>query len=112
MEILNPQKDATEAGGQLRLVSDAKGQQLQPDVQKQFINFMFLRVSPEWRKLDPQTKETFKTEFMGVYESFADEFLLFSYSLVGFDSKADLMLWRIGTELDPLQEMTARLYRT
>ena len=31
----------------------------------------------------------FKNEFQAVYEQFSDEFLLFSYSLVGFDSKAD-----------------------
>jgi chlorite dismutase len=37
---------------------------------------------------------------------------LFSYSLVGFDSKADLMFWRIGNSLDLIQEMTAKLYRT
>jgi chlorite dismutase len=38
--------------------------------------------------------------------------LLVSYSLVGFDSKADLMFWRIGDSLDAIQEMTAKIYRT
>ena len=37
---------------------------------------------------------------------------MFSYSLVGFDSKADLMFWRIGNSLDLIQDMTAKLYRT
>jgi len=54
----------------------------------------------------------FKKEFEEVYKGFSDDLLLFSYSLVGFDSKADLMLWRIGNSLDLIQEMTAKLYRT
>jgi chlorite dismutase len=37
---------------------------------------------------------------------------MFSYSLVGFDSKADLLFWRIGDSLDLIQELTAKLYRT
>jgi chlorite dismutase len=73
---------------------------------------MFLRVNPEWRKLNAETKRIFRTEFQNVYKEFSTDFLLFSYSLVGFDSKADLMFWRVGTSLDLIQEMTAKLYRT
>lgn len=109
MELVNPPKDPTELSG-LRLVPDQKLEL--PAIQKQFVNFMFFRVSPEWRKLSPDVKESFKDEFEAVYNGFADHFLLFSYSLVGFDSKADIMLWRIGTALDPIQDMTSKLYRT
>ena len=48
----------------------------------------------------------------GYLTSFRDDFLLFSYSLVGFDSKADLMFWRVGRRSISIQEMTAKLYRT
>lgn len=111
MELLNFQKEPNEPGG-LRLVDDAKLPHLFPEIPKQFINFMFLRVNPEWRRLDPETKSIFKSEFQAVYDRFRDDFLLFSYSLVGFDSKADLMFWRIGSSMDLIQEMTAKLYRT
>ena len=111
MEPQNLQKEASEQGG-LRLVSDSKGLVELPSVEKQFVNFMFFRMNPEWRKLNPETKAIFKAEFQGVFDQFRDDFLLFSYSLVGFDSKADLMFWRIGTSLDLIQEMTAKLYRT
>ena len=47
-----------------------------------------------------------------MYSEYSDDFLLYSYSLVGFDSKADIMFWRIGRSLDLIQEMTAKLYRT
>ena len=104
-------KDIHDTSG-LRLVSDNKNPQQFPVIEKQFVNFMFLRVNPDWRKLNGETKRVFKSEFQSVFNKYKDDLLLFSYSLVGFDSKADLMFWRVGTSLDSIQDMTARLYRT
>lgn len=109
-EVLNFQKEAGEPA--LRLVPEKLDAPEPAAVEKQFVNFMFLRVSPEWRKLNGETKRIFKSEFQSVFDTFRSEFLLFSYSLVGFDSKADLMFWRVGTSLDLVQDMTAKLYRT
>ncbi len=111
MELMHNPKDQSEAAG-LRLVPESKGALDLPAAEKQFVNFMFFRVNPAWRKLDHETKGIFKREFRGVYDSFQSDFLLYSYSLVGFDSKADLMLWRIGLSLDLIQDMTAKLFRT
>ncbi len=111
MKLPDLEKETTDISG-LRLVSDNKTLQKFPVIEKQFVNFMFLRVNPEWRKLDGETKRIFKSEFQNVFNKYRENFLLFTYSLVGFDSKADLMFWRIGDSLDLIQEMTARLYRT
>jgi len=111
MQLVDLEKETSEAGG-LRLVSDNREPQRFPVIEKQFVNFMFLRVNTDWRKLDPATKEVFKTEFQNIFSEFSEKLLLYSYSLVGFDSKADLMFWRIGSSLDLIQEMTAKLYRT
>jgi chlorite dismutase len=111
MELVNAQKESSELGG-LRLVDELESLRKSVEAEKQFVNFNFFRVSPDWRKLDTETKSVFKAEFQSVYERFREHFLLFSYSLVGFDSKADLMLWRIGTSMDLIQEMTAKLFRT
>lgn len=111
MELVNVPKENAEPGP-LRLVSDPKAPHKPPEIRQQFVNFMFFRVSPEWRKLPADTKTSFRNEFQAVFDKFRDEFLLFSYSLVGFDSKADLMFWRIGESLDLIQDMTAQLYRT
>jgi chlorite dismutase len=111
MDLRNSQKEASEQSG-LRLVSEPKDAVKLTAVDKQFVSFMFLRVHPDYRKLNAETKRIFKTEFNNVYNEFGSDFLLFSYSLVGFDSKADLMFWRVGISLDLVQEMTAKLYRT
>ena len=100
------------ADGGLRLVSDNAEVVDASPLEKQFVNFMFLRVSPEWRKLDNAKKIELKADFAAVFERYRGEFLLYSYSLVGFDSKADLMFWRIGPSLDVIQDMTAKLFRT
>jgi len=109
MELVNAQKSSSEAAG-LRLID--KLRQERRDSAAQFVNYIFLRVSSEWRRLDQRAKCDAKDEFQKVFDSFREHFLLFSYSLVGFDSKADLMFWRIGESLDRIQEMTARLFRT
>lgn len=111
MPVVDLEKEMPETVG-LRLVSDNKNPQPIPKIEKQFINFIFLRITSDWRKLDGATKKEFKIEFQNIYEEFSRNFLLFSYSLIGLDSKADLMFWRIGKSLDLIQEMTARLYRT
>lgn len=98
-----------EAG--LRLVEGLASDERSP-VDQQFVNFIFFRVNAEWRKLPADAKQLAKNEFREAYDSFRDDLMLFSYSLVGFDSKSDLMFWRVGKSLDVIQEMTAKLYRT
>lgn len=105
------QNDDLESAG-LRLVADNKEPRKSPPVEKQFVNFIFFRIDPEWRRLTKEKKEVYRAEFQKVFGEYDDDMLLFSYSLVGFDSKADLMFWRVGSSLDLVQEMTARLYRT
>lgn len=111
IELVNSQKDPLDNAG-LRLVDELKQPHQFPAIEKQFVNFIFLRVNPEWRKLPAAQKAELKREFVDVYTSFRSDFLLFSYSLVGFDSKADLMFWRIGRSLDLIQEMTAKIYQS
>ena len=111
MELIDSEKFPPETSG-LRLVADNKDLHLFPMIQKQFVNFIFFRVNSDWRKLPDDKKKIYKVEFEAVFSEYSANMLLFSYSLVGFDSKADLMFWRIGDSLDLIQEMTAKLYRT
>lgn len=111
MELFESDKKEPEAKS-LRLVSDNKEPHKFPVIEKQFVNFIFFRVNPAWRRLNSETKRVFKSEFQSVFNKFNENLLLYSYSLVGFDSKADLMFWRIGSSLDAIQDMTAKIYRT
>lgn len=110
MELRSTQKEPVESG--LRLVTEPVDAPQQAEIEKQFVNFIFLRVSPEWRKLSDGTKHAYKREFESIFDNYRSDFLLYCYSLIGFDSKADMMFWRIGTSLDLVQDMTAQLYKT
>ncbi len=112
MELVDFEKNSPESGGGLRLVADNKELHQFPVIQKQFVSFIFFRVNPEFRKLNGENKALYKAQFEEVFNQYEKDLLLFTYSLVGFDSKADLMFWRIGNSLDLIQEMTSNLYRT
>ena len=79
---------------------------------RQFVNFIFYRARPEWRMLSEDEKEKGKLEFIKAFEEFQRDLLMHTYSLVGLRTNAEFMIWRIGYELEPIQEMTARLNRT
>src|SRR5919112_3110472 len=79
---------------------------------RQFVTFTFYKARPEWRMLDAQSKLEAKREFVEVFESYRRQLLMHCYSIAGLRSNVDFMLWRIGYELDPFQEMSARLNGT
>ncbi len=79
---------------------------------RQFVSFTFHRMRPEWRLLDDSVKEQARQEFINALAEFRRELLIHTYSLVGLRTNAELMIWRIGYQLEPIQEMTARVNRT
>ncbi|MFL6210686.1 MAG: chlorite dismutase family protein [Pyrinomonadaceae bacterium] len=99
--------------GSLRLADrGAEAEQPRPSLPRQFVNFTFYHVRPEWRFLDDATRAAGRQEFADVVESYRRDLLMPTYSITGLRANADMMIWRIGYSLDPIQEMTARLNRT
>lgn len=83
-----------------------------PESPRQYVNFVFYRVDPAWRRLPRHEREAGKKEFKAAVEEFAPQMLILPYTLVGIRADADLMLWRITNDLDSLQRMTTRLLTT
>ncbi len=83
-----------------------------PQLPRQFVSFTFYRARPEWRMLNDDEKEKGKQEFINAVEGFRRDLLIHAYSLVGLRTNAEFMLWRIGYELEPIQELTASINRT
>lgn len=101
------------ARGSLRLASH------QPEVEepkqklpRQFVNFTFYRARPEWRLLAEGDKQRCKAECNKTVDDFRAQVMIHTYSTVGLRTNTDFMVWRIGYELEPFQEMTARLNKT
>ena len=78
----------------------------------QYINYIFLKLDPLWRRLPDEERARGVEEFARAAEDYSGNMLLRSYSLLGLRADADFMLWRIGYDLDAFEEMTAALLKT
>ncbi len=83
-----------------------------PEVPRQYVNFAFYRLDPAWRRLPQHEREVGKKDFKAAVEEFASQMIILPYTLVGIRADADLMLWRIATDLDLFQRMTTKLLTT
>ncbi len=84
------------------------------EVRRQYVNFVFFKVDPAWRRLPAAERETGKRQFREVVEEFTAqrEMIILPYCTVGIRHDADFMLWRISYELEAFQEMSSRLLAT
>lgn len=99
--------------GSLRLAPSSEEETPpRPKLPRQFVSFTFYRARPEWRLLDEQARTQGRQEFANAIEEYRRDLLIHTYSLVGLRPNVEFMTWRIGYELDPIQEMAARLNRT
>jgi chlorite dismutase len=78
----------------------------------QYVNYIFFKLDPLWRRLPEEKRERGKKEFLEAVEEHTQEMLLRSFSLMGLRSDADFMLWRIGYDLDAFEKMTSALMNT
>ncbi len=79
---------------------------------RQFVKYSFYQVEPTWRRLPDKEKEEGKKQLLAVLDEFSSKTLLRSYSLVGVRGDADFLLWQATEELDCIQEMATRVWRT
>ncbi|BBL78169.1 hypothetical protein RxyAA322_00230 [Rubrobacter xylanophilus] len=89
-------------------------QQTAPEEQlpAQYINYVFFKLDPLWRRLPDEERKRGKEEFLRAAEESSENLLLRSYSLMGLRADADFMLWRIGYDLDAFESMQASLMRS
>ena len=78
----------------------------------QYVNYVFFKLDPLWRRLPDDEQEVGKREFLEAVEQNSGEMLLRSFSLMGLRSDADFMLWRIGYDLNAFEKMTSALMKT
>jgi chlorite dismutase len=80
---------------------------------RQMVNFLFYKVDPAWRRLPQAERKQGKHDFCQVVQEYSkDKMAILPYSLVGIRGDCDFLLWRIGYELESMQEMAARLLAT
>jgi chlorite dismutase len=78
----------------------------------QMVGFSFYKVDPAWRRLPKTTRNTQGGELVGVINRYAKRMMVLTYSLVGLKPDVDFLLWRVGTSLEQLQELSGAVWQT
>ena len=81
-------------------------------VRRQFVNFMFFRVDRAFRALPADVKVAAKRELAEVIERYHGPMIVLPYSTLGLKAGVDFMLWRIGFDIDPFQQMAADINKS
>jgi chlorite dismutase len=83
-----------------------------PESRSQFVQYLFLKVDPAWRRLDAAVREEGRAEFVrSVCDARADV-TTYGYSTLGLKVGADVMLWWKSDSPDAAQELTSELLQT
>lgn len=85
----------------------------QSPARRQFVNFAFFKVLPEWRRLPHEERREHKDEALRVIQSWNNEDMrILTYSTAGFRAESDFMLWRICYSLDCLNASHTDIIKT
>ena len=97
--------NAAHAGG------PATGPEGGAPVERPFVQALALGVDPAWRRLPRAQRADTGRAFAGVLDA-TPGVTTVTYSLVGLQAGADLLLWRLAPSLDALEEASAVALRT
>ena len=81
-------------------------------IKRQYVNYIFFKLDPAWRRLPAEERESGKREYNAVIEEYRSKVMVIPYSMVGIRPEVDLLLWRISYELEDLQDMVVKLSAT
>lgn len=76
-----------------------------------FVQYLFLALDPAWRRLDPEERECAQSEF-GSRVAAPSDITTYVYSTTGLKAGTDMLLWRMGANLDEIQSGTNNLLKT
>ena len=84
-----------------------------PAVQRQFVNFSFYKLDPEFRRLGDHEKIQARSEFLNVFQKHKEPSLIcLTYSTAGLRGDADFLLWRISQSTDSFQRHQRLINKT
>ena len=79
---------------------------------RQFVNFAYYKVDPQWRRLPKDERDAGKQEFIRAIEEYSGKVIVVPYTTVGIRGDCDFLLWRISYELELFQEMSSKMLAT
>lgn len=78
----------------------------------QFVQYLFLKVDPQWRRLDAETRVRGRAEFAEAVAGASPAVTTYAYSTLGLRAGAELLLWWKSDGPSALQETLASVLCT
>jgi chlorite dismutase len=100
-----------DTGGRITLLPAQKNGLMTSDSDTTFVQFLFYKLDPAWRRLPDEDRVCRTTEFAEAVES-APGISSVAYNLTGLKAGTDFLLWRHGSSVSDLQAEASRLHRT
>ncbi len=82
------------------------------EIKRQYVNYLFFKADPAWRRLPRDQRDAGKAEFEGVVKDWRQRGLIIPFTTVGTRADTDFFLWRISERLEDFTEMTTQLFST
>lgn len=81
-------------------------------VASQFVQYLFLRVDPQWRRLDASTRAAGRVQFADTIAAATPRITTHAYSTLGLKSGAQLLLWWRAGDAATVQDTLGELLAT
>lgn len=78
----------------------------------EFVQYLFFRVNPEWRRLAAAARARDREEFVGTVCGASADVSTFAYSTLGLKAGTDFMLWWKTDAVEKAQQLTGALLKT
>lgn len=78
----------------------------------QFVQYLMLRVHPEWRRFNAAVRSRDRAEFAKTISDASSDVTSHAYSTLGLKAGAEMLLWWKAATPDRAQELTGALLRT
>lgn len=93
-------------------VDIASKQETVPKTRPVYLEFVFFKVTREWRLLNLKEKERSAKEFLSVIEKYVDKVAIRSYSTTGLRRDVDFLLWMSADSVDEFQNVITDILKT
>ena len=81
-------------------------------VASQFVQYLFLHVDPDWRRLDRSARDAGREEFAAAIAAGAPRVTTHAYSTLGLKARAQILLWWKSENPTDVQDTLAALLST
>ena len=99
-------KQTTQTPG---VLSEQKASQPRFKQPRQLVRFTFYKLDPHWQLLDGEKRKQGKQELLALFEEYAQDQLLRSFSLYGLRSDCDFMLWQATYAIEDMQGLSSKI---